>query len=175
MTTSTSPPTNQAPERAPLRLRMAVQTGRNRIDGGWWPQSRDLAVEVADLVDHFPEGLGDITRAVFSPPDWDRSERRVPVARGVLRLGSFPRDDTHLMCLIMTDMRILRVLVVPPVFTQSQGEEALLAASTRGNQHPAQELLDLVTDNHDADVDDHWNDDGGHWWGDDQAPSYRAG
>ena len=45
-----------------------------------------------------------------------------------------------------------------------QGEEALLAAATRGNAEPAASLLATVTEYPDVDPWDHWNDDGGSWW-----------
>ena len=48
---------------------MGDHPGRDHLDGGWWPQSRDLAVELADLVDHFPQAHGRIQRAVYSPPE----------------------------------------------------------------------------------------------------------
>jgi hypothetical protein len=130
MTTSnTSAPSTT---RTPLRLRMSDTAAPGRLDGGWWPQSRDLAVELADLVDHFPPERGRIIRAVFSPPDWDGGPRRVPVAGGYVKAGSFPRDDTHLILLRTSGRDMLRVLVVPPGMPSAQGEEALLAAATRG-------------------------------------------
>lgn len=163
-----------APCRTPLRLRMADHPGRNQLDGGWWPQSRDLTVELADLVDHFPTELGHIARVVYSPPDWESAPRRIPVRRGYIKAGSFPRDDTHLILLSMSDRSILHVLVVPPSYSDAQGDEALLAAATRGNLHTAPALLDAVTDNHDVDPGDQWNDDGGNWWGDcSGGPSFR--
>src|SRR3954447_397461 len=81
--------------RIPLRLRMGEAPAPGGLQGGWWPQSRDLAVELADLVDHFLPERGRIVRATYSPPDWDPAPRRVPVARGYVKVGSFPRDDTH--------------------------------------------------------------------------------
>ena len=57
-----------------------------------------------------------------------------------------------------------------------QGEEALLAAATRGNAEPAASLLATVTEYPDVDPWDHWNDDGGSWWDPDlPAPSFRGG
>ena len=160
--------------RAPLRLRMTEGPGSS-LDGGWWPRSRDLAAELADLVDHFPSRSGRIARALVSPPDWDPAPRRIPVSGGYVKVGSFPRDDTHRIDLTMSDRSVLRVLVVPPGFTGDQGEEALLAASTAGNVHSASEVLDEVADHPDVDPADHWNDSGGSWWGSDRrAPSYRT-
>jgi hypothetical protein len=164
------------PSREPIRLRMAAHPGRNHLDGGWWPQSRDLAVELADLVDHFPPRFGRILCALVSSPDWDPAPRRIPVSGGYVKVGSFPRDNTHLIHLKTSDRTILCVLVVPPRFTRAQGDEALLASATAGNAHSATALLLEVTEHPDVDPVDHWSDDGGSWWGPDLgAPSYRTG
>ena len=85
MTTSTDPipAAEDRSARVPLRLRMVEHVGRDQLDGGWWPQSRDLAVELADLVEHLPPQYGRVVRAVYSPPDWDgcrRAGSRCPVA-----------------------------------------------------------------------------------------------
>ena len=150
MTTST------VPTRAPLRLRMSEHPGRDQLDGGWWPQSRDLAVEVADLADHFPDSHGHIVRVLFSPPDWDGAVRRVAVQGGYVKTGSFPRDDTHVVQLKTFDRKVLHLLVVPPDYSDPQGEEAMLAASTRGNTHSAGDLLHTVTEHADVDPAGHW-------------------
>lgn len=163
-------------DRRPLRLRMGRAMGVDRLDGGWWPQSRNLTVELADLVDHFPADCGRVVRALFSPPDWDPGPRRVPVAGGSIKVGSFPHDDTHLIELKTSDRTVLHVLVVPPTFTDDQGAEALLAAATPGNAHAAGDLLSVVSEHPDVDPADHWADDGGAWWGDVRsAPSFRTG
>lgn len=164
------------PSRGPLRLRMAEHPGRDQLDGGWWPRSRDLAVELADLVDHFPPQFGRIVRALFSPPDWDPAPRRIQVAGRYVKVGSFPRDDTHLIHLKTSDRSVLHVLVVPPGFSDDQGEESLLAATSPGNAHPAGALLETVTEHPDIDPMDHWRDDGGSWWEPHPvAPSFRKG
>lgn len=162
--------------RGPLRLRMAGPRGSGHLDGGWWPYSRDLVVELADLVDHFPARSGQIVRALVSPPDWDSAPRSIPVARGHLKVGSFPRDDTHLILLTTSDRIVLRVMVVPPGLTREQGEEALLASATAGNTHSGTDVLDEVTDHPATDPRDHWTDTGDSWWGSGgEAPSFRTG
>ena len=162
--------------RGPLRLRMTAEhPGGNRLDGGWWPRSRDLAVELPDLVDHFPPQFGRIVRALFSPPDWQPAARRIPVAGRYVKVGSFPRDDTHLIQLKTSGGSVLHVLVVPPSFSDDQGGKALQAAATPGNAHPAELLLDAVTKHSDIEPMDHWSDDGGSWWEPQPAPSLRTG
>ena len=116
------------PLRRPLRLRMVEHPGSGRVDGGWWPQSRDLAVELADLVENFPPAVGRIVQVLYSPPDWDPAPRRIPVAHGFVKVGSFPGDATHLMHLTTSDRRVLRLIVVPPDVSGDGGAAALLAA-----------------------------------------------
>ena len=73
-----------------------------------------------------------------------------------------------------SDGTTLTLLVVPRGFTRAQGEEAMLAASTSGNQHPADELLAEVTEHAPAAGHDQWSDGGDTWWEDEStAPSYR--
>jgi hypothetical protein len=155
---------------------MGEHPGRDRLDGAWWPQSRDLAVEVADLVDHFPLAYGRVVRALYSPPDWDSRPRRIPASGRDVKVGCFPRDDTHQIDLTMSDRTVLRMLVVPPGLSADQGEEAMLAAATPGNDQTAGSLLDTATEFADVDPADHWRDDGGAWWHPHPiAPSFRAG
>ena len=155
---------------------MAEPPGRGHLDGGWWPRSRDLEVELADLVDHFPPDLGRVVRAVFSPPDWDPAPRRIPVAHGHVKVDYFSREDPHVMVLNTSDRTVLRVLVVPPGMSLDQGEEALLAASTPGYAHTAASLLDTVSEYPDVDPDDYWTDDGRLWQGQRPvAPAVRTG
>lgn len=145
-----------APTREPLRLRMSDHPGADVMDGGWWPQSRDLVVELVDLADHFPAALGRIQHAIYSPPDWDSTPRRVRAAHGYVVVDALEQDDTHLMLLRTSQRMTLRVLVVPPEFSDGQGAEAMLAASTSGYAHSAGSLLETVTNELDVDPRDHW-------------------
>ena len=104
------PPTSP---REDLRLALADPLTASSLAGVWWPQSHDLATEVADLVDHFP-GDTQVMRVLFSRPDWSETPRSVNVGRGRLKVGSFPHDDTHLVILTMSDRTRSYLLVVPP-------------------------------------------------------------
>jgi hypothetical protein len=115
--------------RVPLRLRMVDDPVPGGLHARWWPQSRDLGVELADLVDHFPAAEGGVMRAIFSRPDWDTPLRRVSLKRGVMKAGSFPRDDTHVMLLTMFDRSTLKILVVPPGLSAAAGQAALRTGS----------------------------------------------
>jgi hypothetical protein len=124
------------PRRAPegLRLLLSDEASTDRTDGSWWPRSRDLQREAADLVDHFPPSHGRISRLLFSRPDWDdaskegRGVRSIRAARGMVKTGSFPSDDTHLMVLTMSSGRRLKLLVIPSDTPEAEGEQRLSAA-----------------------------------------------
>ena len=162
MTTSTVP----AP-RTPIRLRLAAHPGSGTLDGGWWPQGRDLSTELLELAAYFPPGSGRVVRVQFSPPDWDAPPRALQVDGSPVAVAPLQEDDPHVIVLTTSDGTVLRVLVVPPGMTADQGDEALLAASSDGYTHSARCLLDEVTATPDVDPVNHWTDEGGTWLGDD--------
>jgi hypothetical protein len=159
--------------RRPLRLRMCEKPGSHPIDGGWWPQSRDLTVELGDLVDNFPDEHGRVVRVLFSAPDWDDAPKRVPTRRGYVKVGFDPNDDTHVLMLTTSDRQELCLLVVPPDMSRAQGEEALLAAVTPGYATSPAALLTTVRERLELDDGAHGDDEGESWWGSATAPSYR--
>ncbi len=121
-----APPAN----RVPLRLRLSDPEHPHPLDGGWWPQSRNLTAELADLVDNFPPERARITRALYSPPDWPEAPKRVPTARGYIETGFAKGDDTHVIMLTTSDRQKLCLIVIPPEMSEAQGEAALEAAIT---------------------------------------------
>lgn len=140
MTTSLSTSPTPTAARKTLRLRLSDTTTPGVADGAWWPQSRDLQTEAADLIDHFPTAAGRINRLLFSRPDWDNSTvdgrgiRKIHAARGPVKVGSFPHDDTKLMIAIMANGQRLKLLVIPSTAGRTEGERRLrLGAETSPN------------------------------------------
>ncbi|MFC4785270.1 DUF5994 family protein [Nocardioides sp. MAHUQ-72] len=173
MTTSyaTTPIDTLTDTDAPLRLELADELGHGPLDGAWWPRSDDLQREVADLVDHFPAGRVD--HLVYSRPDWADVARRVTTRRGSIKIGSFPRDDTHVVLVNLATRRVVRLLVIPAATETASANLMMHRAAEAGNQADAAELLRSVADEHTA-VDEVWSDDGGNYWGPDPvAPSHR--
>lgn len=154
-------------ESHPVRVRLTGRSG-DRLDGGWWPRSRDPLAELSDLLLHLAAVPGAGTRAVHAAltwEDWDHPDPLgAPDAEAALETGvriGWTVEERHVVVLSLADGTTLRLLVVPPDFTRGQGAEALLAAATAGNEHSAVDLLDEVTDQVDVDPWDHWSDDGG--------------
>lgn len=136
--------TDPAPSRRGLRLRLVHDESHPRLDGGWWPHTRDPIAEIQDLVWKFPAEFGRISRVQFSPPDWDSAPRSVPLGTRSLRVGSLPTDDTHLLLLQTLSRRRLTLLVVPSTFEREDAEAALCAASAPGNQGSGTDVLEAI-------------------------------
>lgn len=148
-----------------LRLRLSPSIGRGALDGAWWPYSRDLATEAVHLADHFPAGFARIFRIVYSTPDWEPSPRRVKAAAGFVNLGSFPRDDTHLVMLrsVATGGQPVPdlLLVVPPDIENRAAQHAMRLACMPSNLKSAAAILTESQDQQRVSELAHWDDDGG--------------
>lgn len=138
MTTSSNEPASANAPSEGLRFQMSDSAEHGRVDGAWWPRSRNLQREAADLVDNFPAEIGRISRLLFSRPDWDnpshdgRGVRTIRAARGPVKVGSFPSDDTHLMILTMGSGQRLKLLVIPSDTPLAEGEQRLRAFAGPG-------------------------------------------
>lgn len=134
MMTPSNTPSTSAAERTSLRLRLRDSADMGDIDGAWWPRSRSLQSEAADLVDNFPSTTGRISRLLFSRPDWDdstvegRGVRMIRAARGPVKVGSFPTDDTRLMIISLVSGRRLRLRVIPSTTDQEEAGRLLRSA-----------------------------------------------
>ena len=165
-------PFTQAKQRVALRLHLSEPTEGSTTDGWWWPQSRDLAIELADLVDHFPEHLGVVHRVVFSRPDWDTAPHRVRVARGLVKVGSYPRDDSHQVWLSMSTEKLIRLSVQDPEHGPTPTATTLHAVPEpppRTDAGDAPQLHSELESELEAE-EEHWTDEGGSWWAPHRVP-----
>ncbi len=131
--------------RVPLRIALNPNP-RTPVDGAWWPQSRDLQVEGADLIDNFPVAAGRVSRVLFSRPDWDLPDtrvRRIDTATRRVKAGSFPEDDTHVMITAMSSGQRLRLLVIPSATAAEEADDLMHRAADEHNELRAAELLEL--------------------------------
>lgn len=164
---TTSPTVELASDvRTELRIRTDNSFTSGPLDGAWWPRSRNLQDEAADLVDHFPYRVGRISRLLFSRPDWDSvagetSVHKIHAARGTVKVGSFPSDDTHLVVLSMATGDRLRLLVVPHDTAPDLAAKIMDQAADDRNTHRPAQLLGL--DGHDQSHigEQIWDNDGG--------------
>ncbi|WP_418063023.1 DUF5994 family protein [Pimelobacter simplex] len=145
-TSSPSAPRHQPANRSPLRIALYNGFQSQVLDGAWWPQSRDLQAECADLIDHFPRMLGHPARLLFSRPDWDAvvgqpSARKILASRGAVKVGSFPSDDTHLMVVVMQSGERIHLLVIPSTCKPETAHLLMDQAADERNALSAASLL----------------------------------
>ena len=127
-----------------LRLRLtpkAPPTGY--VDGGWWPRSRDLTVELPALVHVSAIRLGRVTRVAFALEAWDKPPRQITVDGNTLRLEGFRSQDQYVVHLSGSDGQRLSLLVIPPEADMGDAHDAMIMAARRGNTDRPVELLAL--------------------------------
>ena len=83
-------------------------------DGAWWPASRSLTDELPAFFAAWPPERGRIYRILYSPPDWDDRPHSVPVSGRRVKTGSFPRDDTHVLTVTLSDRTQRIITVIAP-------------------------------------------------------------
>lgn len=117
MTTSeacTATTTGGSEGRVALRLNLAGATpGRGPLCGAWWPRSRDLETEAAELIDNFPAMHGRIEHLEYSAPHWGVPDRKIDTAHANIEAEASRRDDAHIIVLTMSTGRTVRLLVLP--------------------------------------------------------------
>jgi Family of unknown function (DUF5994) len=124
-----------------LRLRLkpkAAATGF--VDGGWWPWSRDLAVELPGLLAVLAVRLGRIERVSYHLGDWDPTPARLSFEGGVVRLGGYHAQHADTVDVLAARQRVT-LLVVPPQTSSKTAHEALMSAGHRGSTDDVEALL----------------------------------
>ena len=142
------PPPGVRPE---LRLQLAARPYQGPLGGAWWPRSRDLAVELAQLIEEFPPYAGRLRRIAFCPADWDDAHARssqswsrfVTTARGRLPVAPSPHDDGHVVVLVMGRYgeHRLPLMVVPSDLDAATARLLMTQGCTPGNRQTAAALL----------------------------------
>lgn len=114
------------------RLRLAPHSALpRRIDGAWWPRSRDLLSELPVLIGALPRSWGQITGVTVNASMWWVAPGRMLIANHVVRLRreSGPRNR-HTICLLSPGRGRWDLLVVPPELDAADAEPLMAAAAT---------------------------------------------
>jgi Family of unknown function (DUF5994) len=136
-----SPREIQAADRSSRLVLQQPAAGGARVQGGWWPRSRDTRAQLPDLVAGLNERLGVVLRLAVDVLAWDEIPRRITVAGHVVRVGWYS-DMNHVIVVTLGQRVHLQLLVVPPQAAE-QAALAALATSARPGDLGAQEILEL--------------------------------
>lgn len=141
-TTPHPPPVAAEPPQPVARVTVkptAPATGH--VDGAWWPRSRDLSAELPALLTELTGRWNSVTRVTYNLDVWNPTERRLPIAGRILRLGGFHSQHPDTVTLITASGQRLTLLVVPPDTSPSAAHRALTMAAQPGNDDRIDALL----------------------------------
>src|SRR3978361_1889644 len=82
-----------------VSLRDDAGSADSPFDGGWFPRSRDLAVEVPELVAELDRLGVRVERFTYPLDPWLPAPRKVVVSGRIVRTGGFRSMDPQVVCL----------------------------------------------------------------------------
>ncbi|MER5303233.1 DUF5994 family protein [Streptomyces lasiicapitis] len=162
-------PAGSWPSSPPLRLSLApVGPQPSLLDGAWWPQSRDLSMELPTLTAALDPLWGRITRVTVNPVHWPVVPHKVPVAGHVVKVGWYrDEQDPHELMLLSYRAGRWNLLVIPPQTPPDSAVWLMAAASDPLGTSTASRLMAeaaqrrTVAEN-DRAVEEAWASEGGH-------------
>jgi hypothetical protein len=128
--TPLAPPVPRLLPMAPTRLALTRGgTGADRLDGAWWPRSRDLGRELPALISALDMRFGRIDRVTVNRSQWPDLPRRITVAGHTIDLGWFSAGRTRCeVCVLSNTAGRWDLLVVPPECAFGESEMLMAAA-----------------------------------------------
>ncbi|MGC0330634.1 hypothetical protein RKD23_003624 [Streptomyces sp. SAI-170] len=151
----------------PARLSLTPKTTlAGRLDGAWWPRSRDLAAELPALADALEGRWGRITRVLVNPGHWPVVPHKVAVTGRVLHVGWFTELDPDKIILLSYTTGRCDLLVVPPETEPASAARLMTAAALPGSVLTAGSLMsgEVATGRRMREArstEDAWENDGG--------------
>jgi Family of unknown function (DUF5994) len=134
---SSTIPTSLAVERLSVK---SESPATGSVDGAWWPASRDLAVQIPELVAALAARMGPVERVGYNLDAWDAVPRRVRVGGDVVRMDGF-RSQPAATLRMLGRRKGLTLLVVPPEADEQAAQRILATASRDGSTEDIDALL----------------------------------
>ena len=116
-----------------VSLRADAGTGDSAFDGAWFPRSRDLAVELPELIAELDRRGLRVERFTYGLDAWEPAPRKLVVGDRVVRAGGFRSMNPQVVCLTWAGgSKRADLLVVPPETDVLTGARALRLCMRRG-------------------------------------------
>jgi hypothetical protein len=134
-----------APAQGRLRLRRTDfgHDGNAFLDGGWWPQSQDLAGELPQLLADADSAGFHARRVLFNLDDgWMPPPRRMVVAGTPIKLSGYHHQPRGTITLLDDSGRgRLEILTVPVGADAAVGERMMSQAARDGDPGSGESIL----------------------------------
>jgi hypothetical protein len=125
-----------------VSLRDNAGDGASAFDGAWFPRTRDLAVEVPELIAELDRRGVRVERFTYAIDAWSPVPRKIVVQGRTVRTGGFRSMDPGVVCLTWAGgARRADLLVVPPETDVLTGARALRLCTRRGLPRSPQMVL----------------------------------
>jgi hypothetical protein len=125
-----------------VSLRADAGDGSSHFDGAWFPRTRDLAVELRELIAELERRGLRIERFTYPLDAWSPVDRKLVVQDRIVRTGGFRSMDPGGVCLTWDGGgRRADLLVVPPETDVLTGARALRLCTRRGLPRSPQMVL----------------------------------
>ncbi|MGZ4607690.1 MAG: DUF5994 family protein [Blastococcus sp.] len=125
-----------------MSLRADAGSGGQPFDGAWFPRTRDLAVEVPELIAELERRGVRIERFTYALDAWAPVPRKIVVLGRTVRTGGFRSMDPQVVCMTWAGgTKRADLLVVPPETDVLTGVRALRLCTRRGLPRSPQMVL----------------------------------
>jgi hypothetical protein len=125
-----------------VSLRDNAGDGASAFDGAWFPRTRDLAVEVPELIAELDRRGVRVERFTYALDAWSPVPRKIVVQGRIVRTGGFRSMNALIVCLTWAGgTRRADLLVVPPETDVLTGARALRLCTRRGLPRSPQMVL----------------------------------
>jgi hypothetical protein len=125
-----------------VSVRENAGDGSSPFDGAWFPRTRDLAVELPELIAELDRRGVRVERFTYPLDAWSPVPRKIAVQGRVVRTGGFRSMDPGVVCLTWDGgARRADLLVVPPETDVLTGARALRLCTRRGLPRSPQMVL----------------------------------
>jgi Family of unknown function (DUF5994) len=115
-------------------------SGSGRLDGAWWPRSRDPRSELPGLIATLDDRLGVVLRVSLAMEAWDDLPQQITVGTRAVRVDWFPGAD-HTITVTRARQDHLMFLTVPPRTDIGVATAAMDMAAQTGNDATSAEIL----------------------------------
>lgn len=129
---------------AGLRLRRREPTAVDGfVDGGWWPRSLDLSVELPALLTELGTAGHDVAQVAYNPAAWNPAPHALDGASRPVILEARTEQDTAALSLAdISGSKRTELVVIPPHTAPHVAQRVLALAQLGGGLHLAVRILE---------------------------------
>lgn len=122
------------------------------MDGGWWPQTRNLPAELPSLLTSLERVIGHVALVGYHLNAWDKAPDHLDVGADRVLLQGFTADEPHSVVVIAKSGQRLTLLVISAESTELLAEQALSRSSAPSANPGITREAEKATDRAMADV-----------------------